>query len=265
MKLEDLEKALEKSWSKETCYPELRDEWSPDNPALGQCAVTSLVVQDYFGGKLLYCKHQHHYWNKISSGEEVDFTRDQFPEGAKICLDEIKERKYLLNSESSKKAQTPQRYEILKERVDNEIKKNVLVKYYQKFLTKYEEEYGDRILLIAGMEKLSDKYQRPKIDPVHIEEDDLKLLTNNMNFKELKKVREKFVKNEMKDLTERDEDDPYWEKFLYFSPIEEVMAMPFASHKNLKFGGKFIEDFMLVLMEDEKNSNRMYYHIFKIE
>lgn len=96
-----MELALRKSWCKETCYPPLREKWAPEKPEIGQCAVTALVVQDYFGGEILYCKHYHHYWNKIESSEEVDLTRPQFPDNAKICLDEIRERKYILNSQSS--------------------------------------------------------------------------------------------------------------------------------------------------------------------
>ncbi|MCD6367574.1 MAG: hypothetical protein J7L45_00650 [Candidatus Aenigmarchaeota archaeon] len=118
MNLNDLKRALEKSWDEETCYPELRDDWSPEKPSLGQCAVTALVVQDYFGGELLYCKHHHHYWNRISTGEEVDFTRDQFPEGTEICLDYIRSRNHLLNGKYSKKARTAERYELLKKRVE---------------------------------------------------------------------------------------------------------------------------------------------------
>ncbi|MCD6381879.1 MAG: hypothetical protein J7L43_02785 [Candidatus Aenigmarchaeota archaeon] len=120
-----LEEALKNSWSKETCYPPLQDEWSPERPSLGQCAVTTMVVQDYFGGKLLYCRHYHHYWNMLPDGREVDFTRGQFPKDVKICFDEIRDRNYLLNSEGSKRARTPERYRILKSRVDEYIKRYV--------------------------------------------------------------------------------------------------------------------------------------------
>jgi hypothetical protein len=109
-----LEKIVRMAWSKETCYPDLQDEWGDRNPALGQCAVTALIVQDYFGVDLLYCKHHKHYWNKLSDGSEVDFTYSQFLDGVVICLDEIRNREYILKSESAKKAKTPERYLILK-------------------------------------------------------------------------------------------------------------------------------------------------------
>ena len=43
--------ALKRSWSAETAYD--ASDWSPQNPARGQCAVSSLVVQDYLGGELV--------------------------------------------------------------------------------------------------------------------------------------------------------------------------------------------------------------------
>ena len=125
MHVETLEKAIIKSWDRETCYPGCVDEWNPENPAWGQCAVTALVVQDYLGGELLYCQHNHHYWNRLPNQEEVDFTRIQFPAGTVVCLDDIKSRDYVLNSESAIKAITPQRHELLKSRVEqNSIENN---------------------------------------------------------------------------------------------------------------------------------------------
>jgi hypothetical protein len=121
MQLESLEKAIKESWDRETCYPDCVNEWTPENPAWGQCAVTALVVQDYLGGKLLYCQHNHHYWNRLPNQEEVDFTRIQFPSGTVLCLDDIKSREYVLESEAAVKATTPQRYHQLKERVEKKL------------------------------------------------------------------------------------------------------------------------------------------------
>ena len=47
-------------WSKETCYPPQSKNWGKDRPYYGQCAVTSLIIQDYLGGDLLYNKEKHH-------------------------------------------------------------------------------------------------------------------------------------------------------------------------------------------------------------
>lgn len=36
-----LESILKECWSKETCYPPIREEWNSENPAFGQCAINS--------------------------------------------------------------------------------------------------------------------------------------------------------------------------------------------------------------------------------
>lgn len=115
----NLKTIITESWTKETSYDP--KNWTPENPAWGQCAITALVVQDYLGGEILYCRHNHHYWNRLQNQEEIDFTRIQFLAGTTICLDEIKPRDYLLNSEAAIKATTPQRYELLKRSVDKKI------------------------------------------------------------------------------------------------------------------------------------------------
>ncbi len=43
----DVLNALRKSWSIQSS-----SKWSVDNPAKGQCGVTSLVVQDILGGEI---------------------------------------------------------------------------------------------------------------------------------------------------------------------------------------------------------------------
>ena len=111
--LELLELALRKSWSRQTCFRRLKEDWSPDNPAVGQCTVTALVVQDCFGGKILYCKHHTHCWNKLPDGREIDITRGQFTKNVKLCADRTKYRKRLLGFKS-----VLRRYMVLKQRVE---------------------------------------------------------------------------------------------------------------------------------------------------
>ena len=41
---------IRKAWSAETCAPRMRADWSDDNPSLGQCSITSFLVQDLLGG-----------------------------------------------------------------------------------------------------------------------------------------------------------------------------------------------------------------------
>nr|MBA4404890.1 hypothetical protein [Nanoarchaeum sp.] len=121
MELSDLVSAISSSWGKDTCYPGSADKWTESNPYHGQCAITALVVQDYLGGEILSCSHAHHYWNRLTNGQEVDLTKEQFPAGTQICLDEIKTREYILDSPSAIKATTPERYLLLKKRVEEKL------------------------------------------------------------------------------------------------------------------------------------------------
>ncbi len=88
MNLITLRELIESSWSKETTY--LPDIWTEDNPALGQCAVTAIVVKSYFGGELRKSiallpngTRTPHYFNVINN-ITVDMTWKQFPNGTKL-------------------------------------------------------------------------------------------------------------------------------------------------------------------------------------
>lgn len=74
-------KALPKSWCKETAYKKDAENWSASNPALGQCAVTALLFNDFFGGEIYSGVSEDgvmHYWNRWL-GIKVDLTKQQFP------------------------------------------------------------------------------------------------------------------------------------------------------------------------------------------
>jgi hypothetical protein len=66
--------ALYHSWSIVTAA-----QWMPENPAKGQCNVTTLLVHDAFGGDILKTPlaDGHHFYNRID-GERMDFTASQF-------------------------------------------------------------------------------------------------------------------------------------------------------------------------------------------
>ncbi|HLC81798.1 MAG TPA: hypothetical protein VJH68_04015 [Candidatus Nanoarchaeia archaeon] len=129
--LNRLEAAVRAAWSKETSSTP--EEWSPRNPARGQCAVTACVVQDYIGGDVVWYSAlrpdrivESHYFNRMPGafaqfefcrGTEYDFTRLQFPLGT--VIGEGGERKpgvdtkaYVLDNEA-----TRNRYWLLRERV----------------------------------------------------------------------------------------------------------------------------------------------------
>ena len=67
--LNELDNILKLSWSKETCVSSLKDNWNKDNSSLGQCAITSLIVNDFLGGKIMRCMTSFgsHYYNMINN------------------------------------------------------------------------------------------------------------------------------------------------------------------------------------------------------
>lgn len=116
--LSKLKEAIEKSWSKETCYPIQQKDWTNDNPALGQCAVTALVLQDYLGGEIAYNSELKHYWNILPSNKIIDLTRKQFINLDKlIVVDQLAKRDVLLFGERAEAAKTNIRYALLKEKI----------------------------------------------------------------------------------------------------------------------------------------------------
>ena len=66
--------ALENAWSLDTAK-----QWSQENPANGQCNVTSAVINDLFGGEVLRTRVTTvwHYYNRLD-GKRCDLTDSQF-------------------------------------------------------------------------------------------------------------------------------------------------------------------------------------------
>ena len=117
-KLLRLHDALEHSWDADTCAEWEREKWSSCLPAFGRCAITALVVQDFIGGRLVKDPDNDHYWNILEeTAPPLILTREQFAEGVVLQVKEDRTREYMLASERSIKAKTPDRYNILRERV----------------------------------------------------------------------------------------------------------------------------------------------------
>ena len=72
--LGELAKAVAKAWSSATAR-----QWTSDNPAVGQCNVTAVVVQERVGGDIVKTATPHgdHFYNMID-GQRYDFTDSQF-------------------------------------------------------------------------------------------------------------------------------------------------------------------------------------------
>lgn len=118
------EEILRISWCSETsAYPHA---WTPENPSLGQCAVTSLVAQDYLEGDLVAAiavfpdsQIFGHFFNKIH-GRYKDFTRDQLPAGTNLII------RYTDNGIRDGilfHANNFYRYNLLKQKVDANLRK----------------------------------------------------------------------------------------------------------------------------------------------
>jgi len=120
LSLEDfvkLEAAFKKSWSQETVNPEIDEKWSAANPALGQCVPTALVVNDLYGGRLIYDKKNYHIWNELPDGSEQDFSRQQFLIPTALGIYKYKSRHEILSDETSLGTNLTARYNLLKAKI----------------------------------------------------------------------------------------------------------------------------------------------------
>ena len=105
MEIEELKQLLIGSWNLETCSKGLIDKWNKENPSLGQCAITALIVNDFFGGKIMRCMASSgsHYYNLINN-QIIDLTVEQFlGEIPEYENGEERTREYLLSNEDTKK------------------------------------------------------------------------------------------------------------------------------------------------------------------
>ena len=84
MTLGELEAAIRASWGRDTSDDP--DEWTPEWTSRGQCAVTAHVIRELLGGEILVARvtpsvNEHHCWNRLWSGVEIDLTMEQFRDG----------------------------------------------------------------------------------------------------------------------------------------------------------------------------------------
>ncbi len=120
MNIENLKEILLECYSKALCYPKLQNEWNKNNKCFGMCAITSLIVNDYFKGNI--CKINvngiSHYFNLIENNI-IDLTSDQFDCDVNYDNYEIVDREKILIDN------TLNRYKILKGRLINKLLKQL--------------------------------------------------------------------------------------------------------------------------------------------
>lgn len=121
-KLSTLEPELKTAWGKDTSHQDSVEAWSKTNRTAGQCAITSLVINDALGGEIAKIKvgDVGHYFNLIDN-EIIDLTKEQFSE-LEMSYDnyEVKSRDKLLEDDDTRK-----RYELLKSRLSSDWDKDV--------------------------------------------------------------------------------------------------------------------------------------------
>ena len=134
-----LKQLLNLSWSYEPCSPGLKNKWNKDNACIGQCAITPIIVNDIFDGKIMRCMTStgSHYYNLIND-TIIDLTVEQFyyeipkyEEGSK------RTREYLLSNENIK-----ERHFLLTNRLEREDSKICSIKKIIKYKKK-RENYED--------------------------------------------------------------------------------------------------------------------------
>jgi len=124
MDLTTFRTALERAWTATTTY--CPEGWYDQDPAWGQCAVTSVLIAETFGGELLQGRalppsgiRTSHYWNRID-GVPVDLTWRQFPVGTTLSEERAATRATLIANRWMEA-----RYEELRSNVEREVARMV--------------------------------------------------------------------------------------------------------------------------------------------
>ncbi len=117
MNIEKLQKALLKCYSKDLCYPKIQDKWNDNNKCFGMCAITALIINDYFGGNIgkVYVDGISHYFNIIEN-KIVDLTSSQFKDKIEYKDYQIIDRNKILDDD------TKNRYHKLKAKLKKVLK-----------------------------------------------------------------------------------------------------------------------------------------------
>jgi hypothetical protein len=141
---------LKKVWSADTCAPRMRQDWSPENPTLGQCSITAFLMQDIYGGKVFGVPlpdGNYHCFNII--GDCVfDLTSEQFqgvPLNYTDCPEQSRETHFA-------KEEKRLRYELLKQRLLTDDEQIDLV------AKRLLEEYRSAFLKLANDDSSNDSY-----------------------------------------------------------------------------------------------------------
>lgn len=118
--LKDLYDILNEIWSADTCAPRMRKDWNTENRTLGQCSVTSFLIQDLFGGRVYGVPlgdGNFHCYNLIAD-KIFDLTCEQFKTGLPYDLSHEQFREDHFN-----KKEKYERYLLLRSRLEEKLAK----------------------------------------------------------------------------------------------------------------------------------------------
>lgn len=104
MKIEELKQLLTLAWNYKICSPRLNDDSNKEKSLIEQCAITSLIVNDLLGGKIMRCMSPfgNHYYNLID-GKIIDLIGEQFLDEKPKYEDGLEiTREYLLSNDDIK-------------------------------------------------------------------------------------------------------------------------------------------------------------------
>ena len=113
MNYHKFKKAITKSWAQDTAYYKDAPHWTPNNPAIGQCAVTALLFNEFFGGTIYSGVSNGgimHFWN-TKFGFKIDLTKQQFSNKIDFFNVTRWDRKDLLQT-----GDVAERYDLLRKR-----------------------------------------------------------------------------------------------------------------------------------------------------
>ena len=115
--IQELEGLLINCYSKDMCYPKVREEWSENNKSWGMCAITALIIDDYYDTEFGKIKVDgvSHYFN-IKEGKIIDLTAKQFKQKLNYSNYEYVDRNRIISNQDTK-----MRYEKLKECIEKKL------------------------------------------------------------------------------------------------------------------------------------------------
>ena len=146
MNIKNIQKELLECYSKDLCYPKVQCDWNENNRCFGMCAITSLIINDYFGGDIckIYVDGISHYFNLIENNI-VDLTKDQFNREMDYKDYKIMDREKILTDD------TKNRYVTLKARLINKLLRQVDKKVYScKSCDKLVDKFPDDVTVFLG-------------------------------------------------------------------------------------------------------------------